>query len=159
MCLSRASTRRAQSLLTDASTRKQGPFLKMKEASRSVILDQPHALGLGVLSEICIGDTGGVSLGDVFFDTQPCFPCHALFLDSSNALVLEATEDGTGEFRRIGIAKFLRTAEQRANEPLLNKGMIETSPDSLLAAIKSGMPMPPWGPITENIARTTITIV
>lgn len=115
------------------------------------------AIGLGVLSEIRLGED--VSLGDAFFDTQPCFPCHAMFLDPSNALILKETGKGAGEFARVGIAKFLRTATQRAENPLPMYETFDADSKSLIALGESGVPMPPLGPITEHDARTTVTIV
>jgi hypothetical protein len=129
----------------------------MNKASADTTPGSSDALGLGVLSEICLSD--GVSLGDAFFDTQPCFPCHALFLDSPNALVLKETGRDAGEFTRVGIAKFLRAAKQRADNPLPETEMIEANVTMLVRLSESGMPMVSWGPITENFVRTTVTIV
>ncbi len=129
----------------------------MNKASANTTPGSFDAIGHGVLSEIRLID--GVSLGDAFFDAQPCFPCHALFLDSSNALVLKETGKGAGEFRRVGIAKFLRTARQRADQPLPRNETFKSDITSLLTLAECGLPMPPWGPITANDARTTVTIV
>lgn len=129
----------------------------MDKAAANTTPSSSDALGLGVLSEIRLSD--GVSLGDAFFDAQPCFPCHALFLDSSNALVLKETGRGAGEFARVGIAKFLRTARQRADSPLPAKDTVDARIETVVTLGQSGMPMPPWGPITEDAVRTTITIV
>lgn len=126
----------------------------MNKAAPNTTPGSSDALGLGVLSEICLSD--GVSLGDAFFDTQPCFPCHALFLDSSNALVLKETGRGAGEFTRVGIATFRRTARQRADNPLPGMEMVE---NTIITLSESCVPMAPWGPITENAVRTTVTIV
>ena len=50
----------------------------------------------------------GVSKGKAFFDTEPQFPCSALFLDHHCALLLKSGESQK-EFRRIGIGYFWRT--------------------------------------------------
>ena len=50
----------------------------------------------------------GVSKGIAFFDTEPQFPCLALFLDYCCALLLKSGESQK-EFRRIGIGYFWRT--------------------------------------------------
>jgi hypothetical protein len=132
-------------------------LVKMNKAAANNTPGSSDALGMGVLSEIHLSD--GVSLGDAFFDTQPCFPCHALFLDSSNALMLKETGRGAGEFTRVGIAKFLRTARQRADNPLPETETIKASIETVTTLSQSGVPMAPWGPITENFVRTTVTIV
>jgi hypothetical protein len=129
----------------------------MNKAAATTTPGSFDAVGLGVLSEIRLGD--GVSLGDAFFDSQPCFPCHALFLDSSNALVLKETGKAVGEFTRVGVAKFLRTARQRADNPLPENGTFAADITLVPRLSQSGLPMPPLGPITENVARTTVTII
>ena len=129
----------------------------MNKAAANTTPCSSDALGLGVLSEIHLSD--GVSLGDAFFDAQPCFPCHALFLDSSNALVLKETTRGAGEFTRVGIAKFLRTERQRGDNPLPKTETIKADILTMVTLLESGVPMAPWGPLTKDAVRTTVTIV
>lgn len=50
----------------------------------------------------------GISKGKAFFDTEPQFPCSALFLDHHCALLLKSGASQK-EFRRIGIGYFWRT--------------------------------------------------
>ena len=97
-----------------------------------------------------------VSLGETFFDVQPHFPCFALFLDSSNALVLKPTETTEHEYIRIGIAKFLRTQEQRIENPMPS---LELAVNIYRDAEESDISKVPWGPITESDARVLVTIV
>jgi hypothetical protein len=85
-------------------------------------------------------------MGRVHFDIQPQFPCFALFLDSSNSLVLKPTGNAEDEYVRIGIAKFLRTRKQQEIKPLDIKKT-------------SGPQRVPWGPITDTHARAFVKII
>ena len=129
----------------------------MNKAATNTTTGPSDALGLGVLSEIRLSD--GLSLGDAFFDAQPCFPCYALFLDSSNALILKETGGGASEFTRVGVAKFLRTARQRADEPLPETETMKADTMAVVKLAESGVPMAPWGPITKDAVWTTVTII
>jgi hypothetical protein len=95
-------------------------------------------------------------LGETFFDVQPHFPCFALFLDSSNALALQPTGKTQHEYTRIGIAKFLRTQKQRAENPIpsweLGTNIYNDAEEGDISSV-------PWGPITESDERVLITIV
>jgi hypothetical protein len=100
-------------------------------------------LGFGVLVQMEYST--GPLYGEAYFDLKPQLPCHALFLDSSNALLLEASEGKLDEYTRIGIAKFLRTEHQRETEHMLGKD-------------RSGFQKVPYGPITKDKV-SEITIV
>jgi hypothetical protein len=101
-------------------------------------------LGDGVLVELHIDHT--VSIGEVYFDIQPHFPCFALFLDSSNSLVLKPTGRGGDEYIRVGIAKFLRPDIQLPTD-LLGWMKIHKAENVR------------WGPITNTDMRVFVTIV
>jgi hypothetical protein len=71
-------------------------------------------LGFGVLVQFTLSHAvsadgtvySGVSYGEAVFDVEPRFPCFALFLDSSNALLLQNTDNGSRDvFKRVGLAK------------------------------------------------------
>jgi hypothetical protein len=79
----------------------------------------------------------GPSDGEAYFDLEPQLPCHAMFLDPLNALLLEVSKGKPDEYVRIGIAKFLRTEHQRKTEPMLRDG-------------RSGFQMVPYGPMMKD---------
>lgn len=83
----------------------------------------------------------GIAKGAAFFDDQPYFPCFALFLDITSSLVLKKTEKA-GEYKRIGVARFIRTTGQRVE-----------APDAVGTLDK------PLGPISEYDVRTLVRIV
>jgi hypothetical protein len=118
------------------------------------VYDKNEPLGFGVLTELHLSH--GVSLGETFFDVRPHFPCFALFLDSSNALVLQRAGMTQNEYGRIGIAKFLRTHEQRAKNPLpsreLGVSVYNDAEESIVSTV-------PWGPISESDEEALITII
>jgi hypothetical protein len=125
----------------------QAPLMEIFKADPSTKVDSSEPLGLGTRVELRFQH--GVSLGEVFYDLRPQFPCFALFLDSQNALVLSRrprSKDGSDNgYMRVGIARFLRTMEQRDKDPFWGK-------DGKLPA---GVP---WGPATEHDARSFVTI-
>jgi hypothetical protein len=86
-------------------------------------------------------------MGGAYFDFHPQFPCFALFLDPSNSLILSPTGKAEDEYTRIGIAKFLRTQNQRTTEPFIIQG----------ENMRVGNV--PWGPITDKDARAFVKIV
>ena len=80
-------------------------------------------LGFGKFVAIALGDGGDrshISYGEAHFDTpgDEEYPCYAMFLDSSNALLLKEGGPGNADFERIGVAKFLRTGAQRVELPM-----------------------------------------
>ncbi|KAK4233393.1 heterokaryon incompatibility protein-domain-containing protein [Achaetomium macrosporum] len=88
-----------------------------------------------------------ISYGEAFFDVGQRFPCFVLFLDSSNALLLERVDDCSrpNTFKRVGLARFLRTGAQRRMEPLTFNGH---RPWGV-----------PYGPMTDSHPRCTVTII
>jgi hypothetical protein len=88
----------------------------------------------------------GISYGEAFFDVAPSFPTYALFLDSSNALLLQRSGQN---YKRVGLAKFLRTAKQRLLVPLADR-----TSEPLLQREHI-----PYGPIGFRDACTTVTII
>lgn len=111
-------------------------------------------LGFGVRTEIHLPH--GVSFGEAFFDVQPYFPSFVLFLDSSNCLVLKRTGNAEQEYRRIGIARFLRTSRQRAEIPTPTVALDNNSLKELAAGDGYDVPL---GPITGDYEHTSITII
>lgn len=91
-----------------------------------------------------------LALGFASFDFEVHFPCFALFLDSSNSLLLRATGKGDQEFQRIGVARFLRTRNQakEAQLPLGDGRSIHYSSNKL-----------PIGPMGPDEPRSDVRIV
>lgn len=98
-----------------------------------------------MLAEIIIENDA--SYGEAFFDLNidVDFPCFALFLDSSQALLLRSLNEQLNHFRRIGIAKFLRTQSQRMALPMNVENITQRR---IL-----------YGPITSQYPRSIVTIV
>ena len=132
----------------------KGPLFPIHEASPSHSYDKSEPLGFGLLTEVHLDH--GVSMGETFFDVQPYFPCYALFLDSSNALVLKQTGNPQGEYTRIGIAKFLRTQKQRLENPMPSVASVSSL---YIDGGESVFSKVPWGPITDSDARLLVTVV
>jgi len=120
----------------------RGPVKVITKAPPSFKPSPYDPLGFGVLVQM--EHSTGPSYGEAYFDFEPQFPCHALFLDPSNALLLVVSKGKPDEYVRIGIAKFLRTEHQRNTEPIW--------PDD-----GSGLRMVPYGPMMKNdLSEVTI---
>lgn len=113
------------------------------QADASFQPDPQDPLGFGVLSQLHLPH--GISYGEAFFDLEPHFPCSALFLDTSNALLLAPSQASSPVFVRIGIAKFLRTDSQRKAMPLASTGPFPVNEV-------------PYGPITVG-GETEVVII
>jgi hypothetical protein len=102
-------------------------------------------LGFGVLVKISVG--GDTSHGTAHFDLaadEPHFPCSALFLDSSNALILRRKAEQREVYTRIGCGKFLRTESQRRASPLFTTVTSERTV--------------PYGPISDDCPKAVVTV-
>jgi len=86
----------------------------------------------------------GVSIGRAYFDFEVHFPCFALFLDVSRALVLRNTGKAKLEFQRVGVATFVRTRSQRESTGAI--------------PFASGSPQHS-GPITDQVPRSYVRII
>lgn len=83
-----------------------------------------------------------MSSGIIFFDFEQEGPFHALFLDKMNALVLKAfKQGGSSGYKRVGVAKFLRTEKQRNVEGQLIVDWEKT-----------------WGPVRDGTPSVEVTI-
>lgn len=102
-------------------------------------------LGFGRLVEILVDND--VSHGEAFFDidNESELPCLALFLDSSQALLLQRLRPQSQNFVRIGVAKFLRTHSQRAALPMNAENIIER--------------IIPYGPIGPQHPKAIVTVI
>ena len=87
-----------------------------------------------------------ISYGEAFFDMagEEHYPCFALFLDSSNAILVRESDLGGAPYTRVGIAKFLRTKSQRIALPM--------NMDNINAK------RIPYGPIGPEFQKTVVTI-
>jgi hypothetical protein len=125
-------------------TLSKGPLIEIHQADSGYKFDKTEPLGLGTLVEIHLNHD--ISMGEAYFDVQPHFPCFGLFLDPSNCLILKPTDKADSEYTRIGIAKFLRTQNQRAANPF-----------TIWAPNKRDNV--PFGPIDDVHVRSLVTIV
>ncbi|KAJ5087746.1 HET-domain-containing protein [Penicillium angulare] len=130
-----------------------GPVFEISACPAGTKTDPKDPLGFGLLVQFQL-DAGitqdeklhdGISYGEAFFDVAPSFPTYALFLDPSNALLLQRSEQN---YKRVGLAKFLRTAKQRLLEPLIDPLDIAFRREHI-----------PYGPISCTDACMTVTII
>jgi hypothetical protein len=134
-------------------------------------------LGFGILASIHLPH--GVSYGNAFFDTEPHFPCFALFLDSSNSLILkqkvtitEVAKPQSRWFRfskkfRMLKGKGLKGKEVARNEmpaPMQEfvrigiANFLRTEEQRKMTRGIHTWPGLPYGPITAQNERTVVTI-
>ena len=59
----------------------------------------------------------------VLFDDKPLFPCKALFLTATNAIVLK--EMGAGRYKRAGIARFHNAKVVEADKAALPNSAVK----------------------------------
>jgi hypothetical protein len=125
-------------------------------------IDKKDPIGFGTLVQFQL-DAGitqngkhhdGISYGEAFFDIAPSFPCFALFLDASNALLLQKQQ---WDYKRVGLGKFLRTNKQRQLEPLLSRP--EPGLDNGDRGTGLRNENVPYGPIGHKHPCTTVTII
>ena len=128
--------------VTDGWIKLKGPLKEVSRAPASFKPPIEDPLGFGVLVQL--QHETGIAYGEAFFDLDARFPCSALFLDPSNALLLTPSTMRQGHYVRIGIAKFLRTVNQRQTRPILN-------PDMTLGNV-------PYGPIESVDTKVEVTI-
>lgn len=125
-------------------------------------IDKKDPIGFGTLAQFRL-DTGitqngkhydGISYGEVFFDIAPSFPCFAVFLDASNALLLQKSQT---DYKRVGFGKFLRTNKQRRLEPLIRQPEPGLDNDDRGAGLRNESIS--YGPIGRKHPCTTVTII
>lgn len=145
----------------------QAPLIEIKRSPPNFNPDPTDPIGFGVIAKLDLSH--GESVGEAYFDVEPVFPCFALFVDSSNALILQpreaairqsprprvpsgrdaqpqgADQDLEGAYVRIGIAKFLRTQSQREQESLLS--------------LEAEFTRQPFGPIRPGDEKAVVTVV
>ena len=59
----------------------------------------------------------------MLFDDKPSFPCKALFLTATNAVVLK--DVGARSYKRVGIARFNNAKVAEADKAALPNGAVE----------------------------------
>ncbi|PKY04370.1 HET-domain-containing protein [Aspergillus campestris IBT 28561] len=141
------------------------PLFKISQCPPDAKIDKKDPIGFGTLVQFQL-DAGitlegnhydGISYGEGFFDVAPSFPCYALFLDSSNALLLQSSQQ---KYKRVGFGRFLRTNKQRVLKPLLYQQEPGIDDDGQGALPRrENIPYGPIGrsqPCCESVYNTTV---
>jgi hypothetical protein len=138
--------------------------------------DKRLPLGFGILASIHLPH--GISHGETFFDTEPHFPCFALFLDSSHSLILKRKATITAVAPKPKSTELLHKSEMKGIAGERNAGNEMAGPmqefvrigiANFLRTEKQRNEMPlfseatgfqsvPYGPITAQDERTLVTI-
>ncbi|KAH8666791.1 heterokaryon incompatibility protein-domain-containing protein [Xylariales sp. PMI_506] len=124
----------------------RGPLIAVQKAPADYKPHIEEPLGFGV--PMVIDTVDGIAYGEGYFDVESESArdrCLAFFLDPANAILLEPVEGSEGTYTRLGTAKFLRTQEQRRENPLMIPG--------------GGLGSVPYGPVTNVDGLKEVIII
>ncbi|KIM99406.1 hypothetical protein OIDMADRAFT_56541 [Oidiodendron maius Zn] len=140
------ATKNTYGRVTDGWLKLKGPLHSVRRAPPDYRPRKEEPLGFGVF--MTVQTVGGMAFGEAYFDieSEKQDQCMALFLDTSNALLLTPVDGRPGTFTRLGTAKFLRTSEQRRKEPLYDS---RTNTANKV----------PYGPATSGNSMSEVIIV